>query len=65
LEPGKKVVLIDDLLATGGTACAASKLLKTIGAELIGVGFVIELGFLPGRSKFPAGVDVFSLITYE
>lgn len=65
VEPGKRVVLIDDLLATGGTAVAASSLLKSVGAELIGVGFVVELGFLNGRKKFPAGVDIFSLLNYE
>jgi adenine phosphoribosyltransferase len=65
VEPGKRVVLIDDLLATGGTAVAAGQLLTSIGADLVGVGFVVELGFLEGRRKFPSGVDIFSLLNYK
>ena len=61
---GDRVVLIDDLLATGGTAAAAYKLLTGVGAEVVSVGFVVELSFLNGRAKMPAGVDVFSIITY-
>lgn len=65
VEKGKSVVLIDDLLATGGTAVAASKLLTAVGAKVIGVGFVVELGFLGGRKKFPSGTDIFSLISFD
>ena len=50
---GSKVLLVDDVLATGGTAAAAVQLLESIGADLIGTSFLIELGFLNGRSKLP------------
>jgi len=63
LKPGSRVVLIDDLLATGGTACAAVNLLKRIGAEVIEVSFLIELAFLNGREKLQ-GFPVRSLIVY-
>ncbi|MGV3773040.1 MAG: adenine phosphoribosyltransferase [Verrucomicrobiales bacterium] len=61
--PGSRVLLIDDLLATGGTAGAAIALLKKVGAEVLEVSFLIELGFLNGRSKLD-NVPVRSLITY-
>lgn len=64
-EPGQRVVIIDDLLATGGTAAAACRLMKTLKSEVVGVGFVVELGFLKGRSKLPSGTDVFAIIEYE
>lgn len=60
-----RVVLVDDLLATGGTALAAHKLLTKVGAEVVSVGFVIELGFLNGRTRLPAGVEVISLLDYN
>jgi len=63
LAPGKKVILVDDLLATGGTAGAAINLIKKTGAEIVEVSFLIELGFLNGRSKLP-GQKVKSLIVY-
>ena len=65
VDKGDRVVLLDDLLATGGTAEAAHRLLKTVGANVVGIGFIVELGFLKGRQKLPAGVDVFSIINYE
>ena len=49
--PGTRVALVDDLLATGGTAAAAIKLLQGLGAEVVAAAFVIELGFLKGRAK--------------
>lgn len=58
-----KVLVIDDLLATGGTAGASVRLIRSSGAAIAGVGFVIELGFLNGRSKLE-GLDVESLIVY-
>lgn len=61
---GHKVALVDDLLATGGTAAAAYNLLTKLGAEVSTIGFITELGFLDGRKKLPANADVFSLITY-
>lgn len=63
VKPGSKVILVDDLLATGGTAGAATSLLKKIGAEIVQVSFLIELGFLDGRKKL-AGLPVKSLIVY-
>lgn len=63
LEPGAKVLLIDDLLATGGTAAAAANLLTKVGADILEVVFLIELGFLNGREKLN-GFPVRSLIKY-
>jgi adenine phosphoribosyltransferase len=63
VKPGQKVILVDDLLATGGTAGAAVSLLKKIGAEIIQVSFLIELGFLNGRAKLP-NLPIKSIITY-
>jgi adenine phosphoribosyltransferase len=63
LTADDRVVLIDDVLATGGTAAAASCLIRDLGAELVGVAMVIELSFLNGRSKLD-GTSVHSLITY-
>ena len=60
---GEKVVIVDDLLATGGTAEAAAKLVESIGGKVAKIAFVIELGFLKGRKKLK-GYDVFSLIKY-
>jgi len=61
---GHRVVLIDDLLATGGTAGAARQLLTNLGAKVVGVGFVVELAFLKGRARLGDSSDVFSLLTY-
>ena len=63
LQPGARVLLLDDLLATGGTAAAAVSLLKKIGAEIVEIGFLIELSFLNGREKMN-GAPINSLITY-
>lgn len=60
---GAKVLLVDDVLATGGTAQAACSLLKELGGQACGLAFLIELGFLHGRKKVP-GHAVHSLITY-
>ncbi len=51
LKPGSRVLLIDDLLATGGTAAAAAALVQKLGAEILEISFLIELGFLNGRQK--------------
>lgn len=51
VKPGESVLLVDDLLATGGTAAAAVKLLDELGANIVGISVLIELGFLQGRSK--------------
>jgi adenine phosphoribosyltransferase len=60
---GTKVLLVDDVLATGGTAAAAVKLIEDIGGALIGAAFLIELGFLGGRQKLP-GRRIHSLLSY-
>lgn len=64
VNKGDRVVLIDDLLATGGTAAAAYSLLTKVGADVASIGFVVELSFLNGKQKMPNGVDVFSIISY-
>jgi adenine phosphoribosyltransferase len=63
VKAGAKVLLIDDLLATGGTAAAAASLLKRVGADIVAVNFIIELSFLDGRKKLQ-GLPVHSLVTY-
>jgi len=63
LKPGNKVLLIDDLLATGGTAAAAATLVQKLGAEILEISFLIELSFLGGRQKLK-GYPVRSLIVY-
>lgn len=60
---GDRVLIVDDLLATGGTANAAANLVERLGAQVVGLGFVIELEFLKGREKLP-GRRVVSLIAY-
>jgi adenine phosphoribosyltransferase len=64
VAPGERVLVIDDVLATGGTAAATARLVEKLGAEVVGLGFVIELAFLHGRAQLP-GHDIVSLITYE
>ncbi len=61
---GAKVLIVDDLLATGGTAAAAAALIEKAGATVAGFSFVIELEGLAGRDKLPTGIPVMSLITY-
>jgi adenine phosphoribosyltransferase len=63
LEPGSRVLLIDDLLATGGTAAAAAALVRRLGAQIMRVSFLIELSFLEGRRKLD-GLPVHSLVVY-
>ncbi|WP_103669044.1 adenine phosphoribosyltransferase [Pseudanabaena sp. BC1403] len=63
ISSGKRVIIIDDVIATGGTAAAAAKLVEQSGAELIGYGFLIELDFLNGRKALPE-VPIFSLVNY-
>jgi adenine phosphoribosyltransferase len=63
VKPGSRVVLVDDLLATGGTAGAAAKLLQHLGAQILEVTFLIELSFLKGREKLQ-GFPVRSLIVF-
>jgi adenine phosphoribosyltransferase len=63
VEIGKRVLVVDDVLATGGTAAAVAQLIRKLGGELVGFEFVIELDFLKGREKLP-GLDVRSLVHY-
>src|SRR5260370_10984528 len=64
IEKGQRVLVVDDLLATGGTAEATAKLASSLGAEIAGLGFVVELDFLKGRDKLK-GYDVMSLLHYD
>ncbi|NEQ69873.1 MAG: adenine phosphoribosyltransferase [Symploca sp. SIO2D2] len=62
-EPGSRVLIVDDLMATGGTAAATAELVQQIGGELLGFGFIIELRDLGGRQKLP-NVPILTLIEY-
>ena len=64
IQPGQRVIIVDDLLATGGTMDATIKLVKQLGGEIVGLTVAIELDFLKGRAKFPE-YDVFSLLHYD
>jgi adenine phosphoribosyltransferase len=64
VQPGSRVLIVDDLLATGGTAAAAARMVREAGGEVAGLAFVVELTFLNGRGKL-AGYDVFSLLQYD
>ncbi len=64
IEPGQRVIIVDDLLATGGTMEATVQLVRQLGGDIAGLGFAIELDFLKGRSKFQQ-YDVFSLLHYN
>src|SRR4030067_3613095 len=62
IEPGQKVLLIDDLLAPGGTVKANIELIEELGGKIVGIGFLIELGYLDGRKALGNKYDVFSII---
>src|SRR5690242_16822286 len=64
IQKGQRVLIVDDLLATGGTANATAKLVASLGAEIAGLGFVVELDFLNPRQKLK-GYDIFSLLHYD
>ena len=64
IAPGERALVVDDVLATGGTAAATVRLVERLGGVVVGLGFVIELGFLGGRGKL-AGHDVVSLLRYD
>jgi adenine phosphoribosyltransferase len=64
IEKGQKVLIVDDLLATGGTAKATCNLVEKLGGQVVGLAFAIELNFLKGREKLQ-GFDVFSLLRYD
>jgi len=64
IEPGQRVIIVDDLLATGGTMQATVQLVRQLGGEIAGLGFAIELDFLKGRAKF-GEYNVLSLLHYD
>ncbi len=64
IEKGQQVLVVDDLLATGGTALATCNLVRRLGGEIVGTAFAIELSFLKGRDKLN-DCDVFSLIKFD
>jgi adenine phosphoribosyltransferase len=64
VQPGQRVIIVDDLLATGGTMQATVQLVRQMGGEIVGLGFAVELDFLKGREKFQE-YDVFSLLHYK
>jgi adenine phosphoribosyltransferase len=63
IQPGQRVLIIDDVLATGGTATAVASLVERLGGQVLGLGFLVELDFLNGREKL-AGREIFSLLHY-
>lgn len=65
IEPGQRVLIVDDLLATGGTSIAAAKLIEQLGGVVVGYAFVIELAFLNGRRVIGDNYDIKTLVTYE
>jgi adenine phosphoribosyltransferase len=64
IAPGQRIIIVDDLLATGGTAKATAELASSLGGEICGLGFAIELDFLKGREKL-GNYDVYSLLHYD
>jgi adenine phosphoribosyltransferase len=64
IKPGERVLLIDDLLATGGTMDAACRLIQVLEGDIIGISVLIELAFLGGRNKLP-GIPIHSLLSYD
>jgi adenine phosphoribosyltransferase len=63
IRPGQNVLVVDDVLATGGTAAAVARLVETVGGKVAGLAFVLELDFLHGRAKLD-GFDVYSMLHY-
>ena len=64
IEPGQRVIIVDDLLATGGTMEATARLVRQVGGVIVGLAFAVELDFLKGRERFKE-YDVFSLLHYD
>ncbi|HEX6324361.1 MAG TPA: adenine phosphoribosyltransferase [Vicinamibacterales bacterium] len=64
IEKGQRVLIVDDLLATGGTAAAVTKLVKKLGGQVVGLAFLVELDFLPGRRKLE-GEHLHVVLHYE
>ncbi len=65
VAPGEKVLMVDDLLATGGTIGGACELIAELGGDIVGISFLIELAFLGGQKRLPVGVPVESLVVCE
>ena len=65
IDRGQKVLLVDDLLATGGTIKANAELVEKLGGEIVGMGFLVELEYLHGRESFGNKYEVFSLVNYK
>ena len=63
IEPGQKVLIVDDLIATGGSAAATARLVERLGGEVVGIAFLVELAFLNGVEKLKE-YDVFTVIQY-
>jgi adenine phosphoribosyltransferase len=63
IQPGQRVLIVDDLIATGGTAKAVAEMVETMGASVVGFAFVVELGFLHGRDKL-SKYDLHTVLTY-
>lgn len=64
IQQGERILLHDDLLATGGTICAATKLVERLGGNIVGISFLIELTFLKGRERLK-DYEVFSIVSYD
>ncbi|MGA2000120.1 MAG: adenine phosphoribosyltransferase [Terriglobales bacterium] len=64
IQPGQSVIVVDDLLATGGTARATTKLVESLGGKVVSLAFIVELDFLKGRDKL-AGYEVVSMLHYD
>ena len=64
IEPGERVLIVDDVIATGGTAAASATLVERLGGEVVGLAFVLELAYLHGREKL-AGRRLHTVVTYE
>jgi adenine phosphoribosyltransferase len=64
IQKGQRVLISDDLLATGGTAAATVELVRKLGGRVVGASFAVELTFLNGRSRLP-GIDVYTMIQYD
>jgi adenine phosphoribosyltransferase len=64
IAPGERVLIVDDVVATGGTAAATARLVERLGGSVVGFAFVLELGFLHGREQL-SGYDLHTLVTYE
>lgn len=64
IEKGKRVIIIDDLLATGGTAAAACKLVEKVGGKVVANCFMIDLTFLNGKDKLPNDIEIITMVDY-